>query len=128
MYNLSAQVVPVENDVFFDTNGPISGFTHPAGANVILVTAAGVYSVTFSVSGAGANQFTLTDQGSPVLGATYGSGAGTQQNTGTVIVALGAGDFVTLRNHTSAGSVTLQTTAGGTQTNVNASLLFVRLQ
>jgi len=60
-------------------------------------------------------------------GSTYGSGAGTQQNTGVTMVVLSVADVVTLVNHSSAAAVTLQTLAGGTQTNVNASLTFNRL-
>jgi hypothetical protein len=62
------------------------------------------------------------------VGSGYGSGAGTQQNYGQAIIAVAAGDILTLRNHTSAAAVTLQTLAGGTQTNnVNASILIKKL-
>jgi hypothetical protein len=44
-----------------------------------------------------------------------------------VILVLGAGDVITLRNHSSAAAVTLQTLAGGTQTNVNASVSIEKL-
>jgi hypothetical protein len=37
------------------------------------------------------------------------------------------GDVFTLRNHTSAAAVTIQTLAGGTQTNSNASILIRKL-
>ena len=57
----------------------------------------------------------------------YGSGAGTQQNSGLSILILGAGDVLTLVNHTSAAAVTLQTLAGGTVINVNSSVLIERL-
>jgi hypothetical protein len=39
----------------------------------------------------------------------------------------GAPEGPTLRNHTSAAAFTLQTLAGGTQTNVNAWLLVEKL-
>ncbi len=92
-----------------------------------MVTAAGVYAVTFSVSGVEPNQFALFVNGAPVTDTVYGSGAGTQQNTGQVILNLSAGDVLTLVNHSSAAAVILQTLAGGTQTNVNASLLIEKL-
>ena len=38
-----------------------------------------------------------------------------------------AGDILTVRNHSSASAVTLQTLAGGTQINSNASILIQRL-
>jgi hypothetical protein len=59
-------------------------------------------------------------------GSVYGSGGGTQQNNGQVILALSAGDVVTIVNHSSASAVTLQL-AGGTQTNVNASVRILKL-
>jgi len=52
----------------------------------------------------------------------YGSGAGTQQNNGQTTLTLAAGTTINLVNHSSAAAVTLQTLAGGTQTNVNASV------
>jgi hypothetical protein len=70
---------------------------------------------------------TLFLNGSPVLGATYGSGAGTQQNTGQVIVTVESGDVLELRNHLSSAAVTLQTLAGGTATVANASILIEQL-
>lgn len=87
----------------------------------------GIYSADFSASVVEPNQFALFQNGAPVTGGIYGSGAGTQQNTGFAIVTAAAGDVFTLRNHTSAAAVTLQTLAGGTQINSNASLRFLRI-
>ena len=123
IYNLSPETVAIEADVTFDTTGVItSGITHAPGTSQILVTSPGDYEVTFSVSGVEPNQFALFLNGAPVLGTAYGSGAGTQQNNGQAIIAIAAGEVLTLRNHSSAAAVTLQTLAGGTQTNVNASI------
>ena len=55
---------------------------------------AGDFKITFSVSGTEPNQMALFLNGTPVLGSVYGSGAGTQQNTGQVIVAVGASDVL----------------------------------
>lgn len=123
MYNESAQVVPLEADVTFDTNGPLDGVSHAPGTSTIIVTTAGDYRVGFSVSVVEPNQFAIMVNGAPAAGAIFGSGAGTQQNNGEVILTLAAGDILTLRNHTSASAVTLQTLAGGTQVNVNASMM-----
>ena len=129
IFNQGAQVVAVEADVNFDSNGILTaGITHaPGNAGVAIVTA-GTYAINYSVSGVEPNQFSLFINGAAVpSGTVYGSGAGTQQNNGQIILALGAGDVITLRNHSSAAAVTLQTLAGGTQTNVNASLLIEKL-
>jgi hypothetical protein len=43
------------------------------------------------------------------------------------MVAVAAGDVLTIRNYTSAAASTLQTLAGGTQANVNASVVIEKL-
>ena len=128
IYNLGAQVVPIEADIVFDTNGILTtGITHAPGTSTILVTAAGTYKVSFSVSGVEPSQFAIFVDGILAAGTVYGSGAGTQQNFGQAILSLSAGDVLTVRNHSSAAAVTLQTLAGGTQTNVNASIVIERI-
>ncbi|MGW8956230.1 hypothetical protein [Paenibacillus sp. NPDC055715] len=128
VYNLGAQVVPIEADVIFDTNGILTpGITHAPGTTQIAVTDAGNYEVNFSVSGVEPGQFAIFINGALAAGTVYGSGAGTQQNTGQAILALASSDVLTLRNHSSAAAVTLQTLAGGTQTNVNASVIIKKL-
>jgi hypothetical protein len=114
--------------VSLDTNGVLtSGISHSLGAAGIVVTNAGDYKIIFNVSGVEPGQFAVFVNGAAVPGTVYGSGAGTQQCYGQVIVTLSAGDVITLTNHSSAAAVTLQTLAGGTQTNVNASLLIEKL-
>jgi hypothetical protein len=128
IYNVNAQTVAVEADVIFDLNGGLStGITHAPGTAQIAVTNSGKYEVTFSVSCVEPNQFALFINGAPGVGTVYGSGAGTQQNSGQAIIALTAGDVLTLRNHSSAAAVGLQTLAGGTQTSVNASIVIKKL-
>jgi hypothetical protein len=65
--------------------------------------------------------------GSAVAGMTYGSGAGTQQNAGQGIALVGAGDVLTLRNHTSSAAIGLAAPIGGTQASTNAAVLIERL-
>jgi hypothetical protein len=109
VYNLAAQTVAIEAPVVFDSNGPLSGFTHVTSTPGIVVVTAGTYRVDFSASGTQVDQFALFDNGVAVLGTTYGSGAGTQQNNGQVIVTLAAGDVLTLVNHSSAAGIGLAT-------------------
>jgi hypothetical protein len=127
IYNTAAGVVALEAPVLFSSNGPLSGITHAPGNAGISVTNAGVYEVTFSVSGVEPAQFAVFRNGAAVPETTYGSGAGTQQDNGQAIVTLSSGDVLTLVNHSSAAAVTLQTLAGGTQTNVNASVVITKL-
>ena len=75
----------------------------------------------------GPTQTALFVNGTEVAGTTYGSGAGTQPNIGQAIITVPANASLTLRNHTSAAAIILQTLAGGTQTNANASLVIEKL-
>lgn len=134
IYNTAAGTVAIEAPVIFSSNGIMTaGFTHAPGTSTIQVTNAGDYKIEFSVSGVEPGQFALFVNGAPqplstgTAGTIYGSGAGTQQNNGQTILRLAAGDTITLVNHSSAAAVTLQTLAGGTQTNVNASISFLFL-
>lgn len=128
IYNVSAQTVPIEADVIFDTNGILSpGITHDPGTAQIAVTNPGKYEVSFSVTCVEPNQFALFLNGAAVIGTVYGSGAGTQQNNGQAIIALATDDVLTLRNHSSAAAIGLQNLAGGTQSNVNASVVVKKL-
>jgi hypothetical protein len=127
VYNETPQTVALESPVVFDTNGPLSGFTHIAATSAVGVVSTGTYRIDFSTSGTQVNQFALADNGIVIPGTTYGSGAGTQQNDGQVIVNLTAGDVLTLVNHSSAAAIGLASTIGGTQANVNASVVIEQL-
>ena len=127
IFNLVPQSVGGESPVLFDTNGPLSGFSHVPGSGSITVVSAGTYLVDFSISGVQPNQFSLFDNAIEVPGTTYGSGAGTQQNSGQAIVSLAAGDSLELLNHSSASFIQLASNVGGTQANVNASLVIEEL-
>ena len=127
-YNLSALTVPLESDITFDTNGTSSPglVAHTVGTGQFTIGATGTYYIQFSTTTVEPSQFTLMLNGTALTGATLGSGAGTQQNSGFTSIPLNAGDVISLRNHTSAAAVTLQTLAGGTQTNSNAILYFAK--
>jgi hypothetical protein len=128
IYNLDAQVVALEADILFSTNGIIVGaIAHTPGTSTILLGSAGDYAIWFNAAGVEPSQFSLYQNGAPIAGGIYGSGAGTQPNPGMVIITAAAGDVLTVRNHTSAAAVTLQTLAGGTQINANASILIEKV-
>ena len=126
IYNTSGQLVFIESDVTFDTNGSLSGISHTPGTSSITFTNSGVYKVNFSISGSEPNQFALFLNGIEVTGSIYGSGSGGQQNNGQALVTISPGDILTLRNHTSFSDVTLGST-GGTAFNVNASVLIEKI-
>jgi hypothetical protein len=121
--------VAIEADVTFNKNGLLTaGITHTLGTAGIALVNAGDYKVTFSVSGTEVSQMALFVNGTTLVpGTIYGSGAGTQQNTGQAIVAFAAGDVLTVRNHSSSAAVGLATPIGGTQANANASIAIEKL-
>ncbi len=128
IYNVGEQTVEIEDDVNFSNNGIIVGsITHALGAETITLGNAGNYSIWFYVAGIMPNQYTLFQNGAPVAGSIYAAGAGNEPNIGLIIITAAAGDVLTVRNHTSNADTNLQTTAGGTQANVNASILIQKI-
>ena len=128
IYNVGAGTVAIEADVPLDTNGAMtSGITHAVGTPGVTLVASGTYKVTFSVTAVGLSQVALFVNGTLVPGTIYGSGAGTQQNNGQAIFTTTANDVLTIRNHTTAAAIGLQTLAGGSQATVNASLVIEKL-
>jgi hypothetical protein len=129
IYNVSSQTIAVEADIVFDTNGFLtSGITHTTGTSHITFSTSGKYLIIFNVSSILANQFAIFKNNSLVTGTVYGTGVANVQNTGLAIVTISAGDFITIRNHTSTLPIVLGTLIGGTQTSVNASVGLLRVQ
>lgn len=128
IYNLGGEVVAIEADVNFDSNGLLTpGINHAPGNAGIEIVQAGIYAVDFSVSTTEPSQMAIFLNGTLVPGTIYGSGAGTQQNTGQAIFAVPAGGILTVRNHSSSSAVGLATPIGGTQQNANASVTIEKL-
>jgi hypothetical protein len=128
IYNLAGETVPLEAAVNFDSNGVMSsGITHALGSSGITLVSSGTYDVTFTVSGTAPNQIALFVNEAAVPGSIYGSGAGTQQNTGQTIIDVAAGAVLTVRNFTSSAALALATPIGGTQASTNASVTIEKL-
>ena len=127
IFNTDPQVVAVDGDVSFSNNGLGGAVTHPLSSPVMIMNTSGTFEIDFSVTAIEPNQFGIYVNSLPIASSVYGSGAGTQQNDGTTIVSLSVGDVVALRNPSTSSAITLQTLAGGTETNVNAAITFRRL-
>jgi hypothetical protein len=130
IYHVGDYTVPINEDIPFNTNGIISsGFSHTVPDKAITIVNAGVYIVFFYTTSVEPNQFALFQNGlAPYIpGGLFGSGSGTQQNNGAVIINAMAGDTLTLRNHSSPAAVGLANLSGGTEINVNASLTIIKL-
>ena len=128
IFNKNTQVVALDEDIVFGINGIIVGsITHTPATSTIQIGSAGDYAIWFYTEVVEPSQFTLFQNGGAVDGAIYGSGSGTQENTGMVIITAATGDVLTVRNHSSTAAVTLQALAGGTQSNSNASILIQKI-
>jgi len=125
IYNLREQTVERDSPVVFDSTGSISGISHKGSD--ISINSSGLYLITYSVLGTEPNQFAVFVNGRILEASIYGSGAGTQQTYGQVIVELRAEDIVTLVNVTGATAVGLASKIGGDKANVNASITFLKL-
>lgn len=127
IYMTGSQTVAVNDSIVFSNNGALLGISRDANTVPIIIESAGTYAVWYTVTGAEANQFTLYRNENPVPGSTYGTSSANNGYTGMVIINAAAGDQMTLRKHNSAGPVTLDNAAGGTETGVSASIMILRI-
>ena len=127
IYNTGNQSIPTEGSIPFSSNGALLGISHNAGAGPITIETAGTYAVWFIVTGQLDNQLALFQNGLLVPGSIYGTDVATSSNSGIVMINANAGDILTLRNHTSTGPIILDNSAGGTQTNVSASITLLKV-
>jgi len=127
IYNFREQAVEKDAAIVFDTTGSISGISHENGSAEIGIRNSGIYLISYSVSGTEPNQFALFVNGKILEQSVYGSGAGTQQNNGQVIVELGEKDSITLVNVSGDKAVGLASKIGGDKVNVNASITILKL-
>lgn len=135
IFNTGTQSIGVEADIPFSTNGSLSGITHSINSKNINIKNSGFYAVLFRVTGNLSNQFAVFKNNTLVPGTIYGITSPTLDppvssygdNTGITVISADAGDILTLRNHTSASNINLVNNAGGTATNVSASILIIRI-
>jgi hypothetical protein len=127
IYALIRQDVAIDAAVLFDAQSDLVNIENKVGSSDIGILENGNYLVGFSITGTEPNQFAIFVNGRVVPGSIYGSGAGTQQNNGQVIVRLEKGDTVTLVNYHSAAAVGLQSLSGGREENVTASVTLLKL-
>ena len=128
VYNTGNESIAPEQNVPFRSNGVHKGVEHVPGSDTVTFEEKGSYAVWFSVSGLTENQFALFLNDNFIPGSIYGVGLPLPApNVGMTIVSAKSGDKLTLRNHTSAVPVSLNNNLGGTNTNVSASLLIIKL-
>ncbi|NMO95851.1 collagen-like protein [Paenibacillus lemnae] len=131
IYNLTVQTINPGEDIPYDSNGIIFGsFTHVEGSADVIITNTGDYYAQFSVTGNDVNQFAFFLDDTLVVNTIYGSDDVNQQNFGAAIFTVDTAPAVlNVRyfNNVSINEVQLTTPAGGSASNVNASLFLQRL-
>jgi hypothetical protein len=93
--------VAAGSDLSFSNNGPLSGVTHTAGSNSIVVPSAGVYLVTYNVTmTAGVGSVVAVSVNGTVAPSTSLSAVvATGQVHGSAMLTLTAGDIISLTNY-----------------------------
>lgn len=128
VYQLAGQSVPLGGAIAFGLNGLMtSGITHNPGSSFIFINVTGIYKIDFSVSATTASQIAVFQNGIAAAGSRYGSGVGSAQNTGSVIVSVTAGDVIQLTNSGSSAGLNLPANIGGSQSASNASVVIMKL-
>jgi hypothetical protein len=104
-------------DFPFSNNGPLSGITHTAGTRTITVSTAGTYLINYQVSiiGGMSAQMAITINGVVNNSTRVPFLVDTGNVSGTAIVALAAGDVITLRNNSIIGATVALAPSVGTQ-------------
>lgn len=125
-----AATIAVGAPMPFPQNGPtVGGAVVRSGASTtdFLVVTTGLYVVAWQAGFTEASQLELSVNGTPVANTAATSGAGTQQNSNTVMVSLTAGDIVELINPAGNATALTVTPANGSLTHAQAPSLVFQL-
>lgn len=97
----------------------------PGSGNITIgAGATGLYKISWMVAGAEPNAFAVFKGNTKQLGSVYGSGAGTQQNSGFTLISLTAGDIISLRTDNAPAAITLQLAGTTDVDQIVASIIF----
>ncbi|WP_136699637.1 collagen-like protein [Bacillus fungorum] len=125
-FDTTNQSIVVGGNVTFNTNGPIIGtaLTHIASTGNIIINTLGTYVAEFQLESSRENQFSFALNGIPIPGGPFGTGSPHSVNQGTVAftVTLVPSTLTLINNTSSAGTITLSNSDGGSLTNVSASI------
>jgi hypothetical protein len=127
VYNVAEQTVGIGKAITFDSTGAILGVAHENRTELIEILSPGFYLLTFTVSGTEPNQFAMYVGDKLLKASVFGSGAGTQQTNGQVIVELKERDQIRLVNVGGDKAVGLAINVGGKETSVNAAVTVLKL-
>jgi hypothetical protein len=123
------QSVLVENDFVYDTSSNVINLSwSQTDPSKVTIKEDGVYKVFFVTDTSVSVQIAFTINGVPVDSTIFGSNKGAGQTSIRTLLVLKKGDYVTVRNHTSAnGSISTYENAGGSLPAVNAILTLFKI-
>ncbi|EJQ21890.1 TPA: collagen-like protein, partial [Bacillus cereus] len=126
VFDTTNQSIAVGSSVTFNTNGPITGtaLSHITGTGNIIINTLGTYVAEFQLQASRENQFSLELNGTPIPGGRFGTGSPHSINQGTAAftVTVVPSTLTLINNTSSAGTITLSNSDGGSLTNVSASI------
>jgi hypothetical protein len=127
-FRTSSQTISQENDINFEyinnVNNLTWNFTSP---EKIYINEDGIYKIFCLLTTSIASQFAITVNGIPDEITTQGTNKGAVQLTLRAILKLKKGDYLTLRNHTSANSIVLSQNAGGINDSLTAEMTVFKI-
>lgn len=127
-YKTKTQTVSQENDINFEYNNNVNNLTWNASSpEKVYINEDGVYKVFCLLTTNTAAQFALTVNGVPDELTTQGTNKGAGQLTLRTFLNLKKGDYLTLRNHTSANSITLSQNVGGINDSLSAVMTVFKI-
>ncbi|MGF1438516.1 collagen-like protein [Bacillus thuringiensis] len=126
VFDTTNQSIAVGSSVTFNTNGPITGtaLSHITGTGNIIINTLGTYVAEFQLQASRENQFSLELNGTPIPGGRFGTGSPHTINQGTAAftVTVVPSTLTLINNTSSASTITLSNSDGGSLTNVSASI------
>lgn len=127
-WSVLMQNVPLEAAVTFENHQNLKCQEHVLGSGQVCVKENGIYTFAFLAEPDKPSQFTFFINGAPVTSTTQGSNKGASFLMLRQQLELKAGDKVEVRNHIStAGTVTLTPTPGGSAMGQSALLLIYKI-
>jgi len=127
-YKTKTQTISQENDINFEYNNNVNNLTWNASSpEKVYINEDGVYKVFCLLTTNTAAQFALTINGVPDELTTQGTNKGAGQLTLRTFLNLKKGDYLTLRNHTSANSITLSQNVGGINDSLSAIMTVFKI-
>ena len=121
-YNYDVQVISPENPFIFTNNNNVNNLTFVNNSSNITINEDGIYKIFFLVSTTSSAQVCFFVNDIPLLETVNGTNKGAGQLTIRKLLSLKKGDVLSVRNHTSGNSITINPNSGGHLNSINLLL------